>query len=233
MPKGPRNWDLNTTALLLILLLCSLDLSTYHDSFLHQFFYTEWIEISTPLLVFPSDSRLYGCLRSIRVGFRSIIGFPARIRSMIFVERQCGRIGVTLGPYPDGWCNGTMAYHTFSVRAVCDEENKTTKNRERIVISDEVRLQRGGDEDLNGVRNNCGYCFILRLFWGLFEWLFLRWYQPDLASFMSQTIASLEKLRSLVERGESMAFAGDELVMDGVDWEEGNANELISAPLLG
>ncbi|KAL7470694.1 hypothetical protein ACHAXS_010945 [Conticribra weissflogii] len=187
----------------------------------------EWIEVSTPLLVLPKDAHISGCLRSIRVGFRTLVGFPARIRSIIFVERRCGRIGMTLGPFPDRWMKGTLAYHTFNVRAVEDE------NGQRIVITDEVRLQRDGDGNFNGDSFVCGYCIIFRLLFVLIEWFLFRWYQPDLASFMSQTMSSLMKLRDLIERGETMAYAGDDIATDRNNSEGGNSADMISAPLLG
>eukprot|EP00571_Detonula_confervacea_P011438 CAMPEP_0172304062 /NCGR_PEP_ID=MMETSP1058-20130122/5519_1 /TAXON_ID=83371 /ORGANISM="Detonula confervacea, Strain CCMP 353" /LENGTH=658 /DNA_ID=CAMNT_0013015135 /DNA_START=44 /DNA_END=2020 /DNA_ORIENTATION=+ len=200
----------------------------------------QWVEISTPPLTIPTDSRISGCLRAIRVGFRSIIGFPARIRSMIFVERSSGRIGMTLGPYPDGllcFQSGTMAYHTFNIR-MSDYESGTADNSQCIMISDEVRLQRGGDEDFNGTRRkirSCCICSVIRFILRFLEWaLFFRWYQPDLASYMQQTISSMEKLGALVERGESAAYAGGELIIDGDDWGGENANnETMGTPLIG
>jgi len=185
----------------------------------------EWIEVSTPLLVIPKDARVSGCLRSIRVGFRSLVGFPARIRSIVFVERRRGRIGMTLGPFPDRFVKGTMAYHTFYVRAVEDESGQ------RIVISDEVRLQRDGDDC--GDRFDCRYCFIFRLLFMSIEWFLFRWYQPDLASFMSQTMSSFMKLRDLIERGETMAYAGGNIATAQNFIEERNLDDVISAPLLG
>ena len=190
----------------------------------------QWVEISTPLLSVPSDSKISGCLRDIRVSLRSVIGFPARIRSMIFVERCSGRIGMTLGPYPDGFLfqKGTMAYHSFKVEA-SDVENGTTENRRCITITDEVRLQRGGDEGLDETRRTCFIFSILRFLLGFLEWILLfRWYQPDLASYIQQTKSSLEKLRNLIERGESSAYAGGQLIVDGDD-----SGDAINTPLLG
>ncbi|KAL7538204.1 hypothetical protein ACHAXR_009077 [Thalassiosira sp. AJA248-18] len=195
----------------------------------HRQYDGQWVEISTPPLTIPSDSRVFGCLRAIRVSLRAMIGFPARIRSMIFVERSSGRIGMTLGPYPDGLLKGTMAYHTFSIR-VSDEECGTAENRRCVVISDEVRLQRGGDDGLNGTRG-CWVCSFFRCLLGFLEWvLFFRWYQPDLTSFMHQTMSSMEKLRTLVERGESSAYAGGQLIVNGEDPE---GESTIGTPLLG
>jgi len=159
-----------------------------------------------------------------------MFGFPARIRSMIFVERSCGRIGMTLGPYPDGF-HGTMAYHTYTIRMSDKESGIANGERRRVIISDEVRLQRGDKEGFNGARRNCCIYSILRFLLGFLEWvLCFQLYQPDLASYMQQTISSMEKLRTLVERGESAAYAGGELIMDGDDLEEGNA---MGTPLLG
>lgn len=185
----------------------------------------EWIEVSTPLLVVPKDAHVSGCLRSIRVGLRSLVGFPARIRSIVFVERRRGRIGMTLGPFPDRFMRGTMAYHTFNVRAVEDESGQ------RIVISDEVRLQRDGDDC--GDRLDCGYCFIFRLLFMSIEWFLFQWYRPDLASFMSQTMSSFMKLRDLIERGETMAYSGGNFATAQNYIEERNLDDVISAPLLG
>mmetsp|Transcript_76 Transcript_76/g.160 ORF Transcript_76/g.160 Transcript_76/m.160 type:complete len:753 (+) Transcript_76:246-2504(+) len=205
----------------------------------------QWVEISTPPLTIPSDSRISGYLRALRVGFRSLIGFPSRIRSMIFVERSCGRIGMTLGPYPDGFlCNsGTMAYHTFTIRMSDDEESSSPdnvgdNNGRHVIISDEVRLQRGGNDDDGGFdgtrRRRSRLCCIgsmFRFLFGLLEWA-LYWFQPDLASYMQQTISSMSNLRVLVERGESAAYAGGELIMDGDDWEAENVDGTMGAPLL-
>ena len=197
----------------------------------------QWVEISTPPLTIPSDSRISGCMRRIRVKSRSMIGFPARIRSMIFVERNSGRVGMTLGPFPDGFLcqEGTMAHHTFSIRMV-DEESGNTEDRIRgryITVSDEVRLQRGTEEGFNERTRSCFISTILRVLLGFLEWaLLFRYYQPDLASYMTQTISSMEKLRALIERGESAAYAGGELVMDGDDMGGENANNKI-IPLLG
>ena len=57
------------------------------------------------------------------------------------------------------------------------------------------------------------------------EWVLLLWYQPDLVSYMQQTISSMNKLRALMERGESVAYAGGgELTTD--------SNDLMGTPLL-
>jgi hypothetical protein len=203
----------------------------------------QWVEISTPPLKIPSDARVSGCLRAFRVSLRSLLGFPPRIRSMIFVERSCGRMGMTLGPFPDGFlCSGgTMAYHTFNVRISNDEEigDVATNNRRCVVISDEVRLQRGGaDDDFIGRtrRTSCCICSVFRFVLGLLEWALLyRCYQPDLASYMQQSCSSLERLRSLVERGgESAAYhGGGELTTGGEDWHGEDATDTLGSPLLG
>lgn len=196
----------------------------------------QWVEISTPPLKIPSDSRISGCLRAARVSIQSLLGFPLRMRSMIFVERSCGRMGMTLGPFPDGFlCNsGTMAFHTFKVRISNDEEIGDC-----VIISDEVRLQRGGvDDDFIGRtrRTCCSICSIFRVILCVLEWVLLcRWYQPDMASYMQQSCSSLEKLRSLVERGgESAAYhGGGELIMGGEDCQGENATRTLGSPLLG
>jgi len=195
----------------------------------------QWVEISTPPLTIPSDSRLSGCVRAIRVGFRSLIGFPSRIRSMVFVERSCGRIGMTLGPYPDGFlCNsGTTAYHAFSIR-MNDEESSAANQRRCIVVSDEVRLQRGADEGFDGARSSFFICSIFRFLFAFLEWALLSWYRPDLVSYQSQTISSLNKLRVLVERGESAAYSGNgERMTESNAWGQPSSNKTMDTPLLG
>ena len=151
---------------------------------------------------------------------------------MIFVERSCGRIGMTLGPYPDRYLctSGTTAYHTFTIRQRDDEESND-RNRQCVVVSDEVRLQRGADSDFNGTVRSCCVCTFVRFIFGVLNVLF-RWYQPDLASYMQQTISSMEKLRSLVERGESAAYSSSgEMIIDGDHGSEvGRVDE---TPLLG
>jgi hypothetical protein len=208
----------------------------------------EWIEITSSLLVLPSDAHLSSCLRAIHVGLRKLIGFPVRVRSRMFVERHAGRVGVTLGPYPDRSFRGTMAHHTFNVNVVTDVEEEEEigvrgggvgmVRRQKIVITDEVRLQKEGDDNSNGKRNGyyC-YCALFRILFHLLEWITVLWYQPDLASYMAQTISSMEKLRTLIERGgETTAYHGEELVMEEDDWGDGgadNVNSSIRTALLG
>ena len=119
-----------------------------------------------------------------------------------------------------------MAYHSFSIR-MSDEESSSTEHRGRcVVISDEVRLQRGGGEGFDGTRSGFCICSILRFLLGIVEWALLLWYQPDLASYMQQTISSMNKLRALMERGESAAYAGGcEMTKD--------SNDSMGTPLLG
>jgi hypothetical protein len=203
----------------------------------------QWVEISTPPLKIPSDSRISGCLRAFRVSLRSILGFPQRIRSMLFVERSCGRMGMTLGPFPDGFLcsSGTMAYHTFNVRISNDEEigDAASNNGRCIVISDEVRLQIGGaDDDFVGRtrRTSCCICSLFHFVFGILKWaMFYRCYQPDLASYMQQSCSSLERLRTLIERGgESAAYHGcQESVTDDDEWRGRDANDTLGRPLLG
>ncbi len=117
------------------------------------------------------------------------------------------------------WNNGI----TISVRTN-DEESGAANQRQCIVISDEVRLQRGGDDNFSGTTRSCCLCSLFRCMIGFLEWLVLfRWYQPDLASYMSQTISSMEKLRTLIERGEAAAYAGGEVITEG-DGGENNIN---------
>ena len=170
----------------------------------------QWVEISTPPLRIPNDKHISRYFRSLRIGVRSIVGFPARIRSMIFVERSRCRMGMTLGPYPDGFMcsSGTTAHHTFTIRMSDDDEtsvgNENDDHRRCIVVSDEVRLSNSAaDSDFSETRRSWHLCCFL---FGLFERLF-RWYQPDLASYLQQTITSMDKLRLLVERGETDRYA--------------------------
>ncbi|KAL9180701.1 hypothetical protein ACHAXT_011154 [Thalassiosira profunda] len=193
----------------------------------------QWVEISTPLLSIPSDSQVARCVRTVRVALRAIIGFPARMRSMIFVERASGRMGMTLGPYPDGFLcgKGMMAYHAFEIR-VSDEETVAANGRRCVVISDEVRLKRGGDDFDEARRTGCVWSIFLFLM-GALKWaLCFRLYKPDLPSYMQQSVSSLERLRNLVERGESAAYAGAELIADSSDGSD-NATDSLSMPLLG
>ena len=209
----------------------------------------EWIEISSSLLALPSDARISRCFSATRVNLRKMIGFPARVRSMMFVERSAGRVGLTLGPFPDRLFHGTMAHHTFHVSVVNVDEDEEIGlgmglggmgSRQKIVISDEVRLQREGDDEggfMNGGRKRNGYCYcaLFRVLFSIIEWITVLWYQPDFASYMSQTISSMEKLRVLIEcGGETGAYASGELVMEAEDWEEGGrGNTSIRSPLLG
>ena len=95
-----------------------------------------------------------------------------------------------------------------------------------MVISDEVRLQRGGGKGFDGTRSGFFIFSILRFLLGIVEWALLLWYQPDLVSYMQQTISSMNELRALMERGESAAYAGGgELTTD--------SNDSMDTPLLG
>ncbi|KAL7548012.1 hypothetical protein ACHAWF_011294 [Thalassiosira exigua] len=168
----------------------------------------QWVEISTPPLSIPKDSQLSGCFRAIYAGFRSLIGFPVRIRSMIFIERSNRRMGMTLGPFPDGvLCRtGTVANHTFNIR-MADEEGGTTDGRRCVVVSDEVQLERGDSNDIGMATKSCFMCSVLRVLVRFLEWtLMFRWCRPDLTSYMQQSITSMSKLRTLVERGESAVY---------------------------
>ena len=132
-----------------------------------------------------------------------------------------------------------MTYHTFTVR-ISDDGEEVGNDMRCVVISDEVRLQRGGvDDDFIGTKRNksCCICSIVNVILGLIEWvLFYRWYQPDLASYMQQSCASLENLRSLVERGGSSTechHSNGEIIMDGNDWQGENVTQTLRSPLLG
>ncbi|KAL7516024.1 hypothetical protein ACHAWX_001083 [Stephanocyclus meneghinianus] len=177
----------------------------------------EWIEISTPPLRPPHDSHLSTCLRRIRVGVRSSLGFPERVRSVLLVERNAGRMGMTVFYGKRGSGGSVTVHHDFNVK----------REGERIVILDEVRLHPSDEEDEGGRRYYfyCFLCVMIRFIWRLVEWMFVRWYQPDLASYMAQTVTSLEKLRMLIEQEAAQ--------MEREDLEGGNNADLISAPLLG
>ena len=96
-----------------------------------------------------------------------------------------------------------------------------------MIVADVVRLHR---EDEERRYYYCCFCGIVRFIIRILEWLLFRWYQPDLASYMSQTVGSLEKLRLLIERGEGGAYASNDLEGGDLDGENG---DMISAPLLG
>eukprot|EP00956_Cyclotella_meneghiniana_P018053 scaffold29847_cov74-Cyclotella_meneghiniana.AAC.2 len=165
----------------------------------------EWIEICTPPLILPKDSKISTVLRFLRVKLRSAVGFPPRIRSTILIERSAGRMGMTIGPYPDGM----TAFHNFNVRMQDD----------CIIVSDEVQLNRSDEEHMS-YHFYC-FCRIANVLFKVLQWILIRWYQPDLASYMSQTSASMEKLRILIDKGEEGAYAVEE-----------GGGDLISAPLL-
>ena len=139
----------------------------------------EWTElVSTELVAPPSAS---SCVYSTSKTLWNYIGFPTYGKISMFVERQKGRVGLTVGPFP----GDLTVSHTISV-------DDTEPNMMKIV--DRVTLAR----DVSGSELLCG----------LFE-CFESCFLPTIKGYIDQTVSSLTRLRVLVENGERLPSRQD------------------------
>jgi hypothetical protein len=96
----------------------------------------------------------------------------------MFVERQRGRVGLTVGPF----CGGIEVSHNLKI--LSEEDGG------KIRIVDDVKLRRLGSDE-NDESHFCGVMDILE-----------KCYLPRLDDFMDQVLSSMARLRFLVEKGE-------------------------------
>jgi hypothetical protein len=134
----------------------------------------EWIEATTPALEAPKA----GYIQRASSMLAFYLGFPTYGKVTMFVERQRGRVGLTVGPF----CGGFEVSHNLKILS---EEDSG-----KIRIVDDVKLRRLGSDE-NGESHFCGVVDVLE-----------KCYLPRLDDFMDQVLSSMARLRFLVEKGE-------------------------------
>jgi hypothetical protein len=147
----------------------------------------EWIEATTTDLISPPSPS--SCLYSTSKAMWNYVGFPANYGTVsMFVERQRGRVGLTVGPF----AGDVTASHTLTV--VKDAQGATR-------ITDRVSLSREGSPELMCGMLDCLESCLL----------------PTLKAYMDQVESSMIRLRALVETAEachsSTQFEDFELVL--------------------
>ena len=132
----------------------------------------EWIEATTTTLIPPNNtSCLYHSSRLVR----KVLGFPMYGSIVMFVERQRGQMGLTMGPF----AGGVTVSHKLRVEPLLS-------NRFRIV--DQVQLQR---------QDEASFCGL----WDAMSRVIL----PTVDDYMDQVLSSMARLRFLVENGGETA----------------------------
>ena len=166
----------------------------------------EWVEITTPQLVSPSSS-CTSCLYRGLTTTKAALGFQAEGYVKMFVERNRGQVGLSVGPF----MGGMVADHTITVGdncallAECSEQHSggdsgatpAAQSNGGVVITDTVRVRK--DEDLVAIDGgySCGL-------FGALE----RYVLPSISGYMTQAALSLENLCDIVCDGEACALAG-------------------------
>jgi len=180
----------------------------------------EWVEITTPELVSPSSS-CTSCLYKGVSAAMAVMGFPSHGQVKMFVERNRGQVGLSVGPF----IGGMVADHTITVAdncalAISDHENAATTTSSGVVITDTVRIRR--DEE---VESGGGYSC------GLFD-LLEQYVLPGVSGYMTQAALSLENLCDVVCDGEACALAGTCSIDFGADGGLGDDGDDGRTPLL-
>lgn len=165
----------------------------------------EWVEITTPQLVSPSSS-CTSCLYRGITATKAVLGFETEGYVKMFVERNRGQVGLSVGPF----MGGMVADHTITVGDNCalvespeQSSNEsaslsvTQSNNNGVVITDTVRVRK----DVDLVATDGGYSCGL---FGLLE----RYALPSISGYMTQAALSLENLCDIVCDGEACALAG-------------------------
>jgi len=141
----------------------------------------EWVEASTSTLVSPVKG---GYLATSVHNIRTYMGFPLWGKVNMFVERHRGQVSLTIGPF----AGGLTVFHTFEVS---DYQGITS-------ITDKVRVAREPSlSSSSATLFLCGICS-----------MFQRCFKPSIDGHMDQVLASMAKLRVLVEHGEHASGAG-------------------------
>lgn len=136
----------------------------------------EWIEASCSKLLPPSET---SCLYRTSQSLASALGFSNFGRIHMFVERQRGQVGITMGPFP----GSIELSHRISVF--------TNPRNDKVKIVDTVSMQR----DMNDGMAFCGL-------WEALENMFL----PKVEDYLDQCLSSMARLRFLAENGEQASM---------------------------
>lgn len=141
----------------------------------------EWVEATTaPLVVPPRTSCWYSAGRAVS----GVLGCPTYGRVTMFVERQKGQVGLTLGPFP----GHVQVWYKLRV--------EPTNGRIRIV--NQVRVDRDelSPHGFEGATvSMCGL-------WEAVQQCLL----PTIDDYMDQVLSSTARLRFLVENGETSLY---------------------------
>mmetsp|Transcript_16093 Transcript_16093/g.23683 ORF Transcript_16093/g.23683 Transcript_16093/m.23683 type:complete len:422 (+) Transcript_16093:123-1388(+) len=140
----------------------------------------EWVEATTPELLRPSSHS--GTFYEIGQHIWSNLGFPSYGKITMFVERQRGQVGITMGPFP----GGLTAFHTI----------RATECSGYVKVMDRVRI---GNED----QQSSNICCCNNIYEGV-----KRCFMPrQLDGHKEQAVASITRLRIMVENGESELYS--------------------------
>lgn len=152
----------------------------------------EWIEATTSSLENPS--RHTSAVYQVGQFIWSHLGFPSYGRITMFVERRRGRVGLTMGPFS----GDLTAFHTITAEL----------GDGFVQVTDRVRVVKENGEDHSSIICCCGLCEVMQR-------CFL---PPKLDGHIDQSVASLTRLRVMVENGESAVMdSAPDLIVDGED----------------
>lgn len=134
----------------------------------------EWMEATTAALHAPGAGYVH------RAGetAASLLGFPATGKVTMFVERQRGRVGLTIGPF----AGGMEVHHTLCI----------LQEGGSIRIQDTVKLRRPAEQEESPF---CGLFGVLE-----------KCYLPTVDDYLDQVLSSMARLRFLVEKGQDSIY---------------------------
>jgi hypothetical protein len=138
----------------------------------------EWMQGTCSHLILPKNT---SCMYSTSRIVTCALGFPTYGKISLFVERQLGQMGLTVGPFPGA------TETTHKIRVSTNEQNG------KIRIVDEVRLQKDSTESFSS-------CYGI---WGSIESLLL----PTVDDYVDQVLSSIARLRFLIENGDTSMYA--------------------------
>jgi hypothetical protein len=139
----------------------------------------EWMEATTTRPLVPPHRT--SCWFYANRWVRAAMGFPSYGKIDMFVERQRGQVGLTIGPF----AGGIYVSHKLLVEPVYDSG--------KVRISNEVQLKQANDND---DWSFCGVGDILS-----------RAFLPTVDDYMDQVLSSMARLRFLVEQGEVSGYS--------------------------
>ena len=147
------------------------------------------------------------------------LGFPCYGKITMFVERQRGQVGLTIGPFP----GQIEVSHKLKIQApTTDAKSQHQQHLSRIRIVDEVRVQKDTDDD-----ESVSFC-------GIFDAL-EKLLLPTVEDYMDQVLSSMARLRFLVENGERSVYVEASSGSGGGDGARRRGaieDEPLSTPLL-